>query len=78
MRLTLLVLGTGFLGVIFHESVYRRTIEPGEGDYDLSGLITHAGVDMILLTLGISLMVWLVTSSFLDRIRAIFREDRRE
>lgn len=53
MHLFLLLLGAGAGGVAFHELMYRRFTE-GPGDFEFGGLITHAGVDMILLTLLLS------------------------
>lgn len=46
MRLFWVLLGAGAASISFHEFLYRRfTLD---GDYEFGGLITHAGVDLIL------------------------------
>lgn len=49
MRLFWMLMSWGAGGVVFHELMYRRFTD-GPGDFEFGGLITHAGVDMILLT----------------------------
>lgn len=51
MRLSLYASLAGVFGVGFHELLYRRFTPPLNTDFELGGLITHAGIDMILLWL---------------------------
>lgn len=52
----------GILGVtviIIHDYAYRRAdAGRGEGDYEFGGLITHAGADMVILSLVLAAGVW--------------------
>lgn len=63
MKTTRLALLTGAFGVLVHEVIYRQTISPGEADYELYGTITHAGVDLVLLTLLIGFALWIQSSA---------------
>lgn len=37
----------GLLLVVVHDGVYRQTQPQGEGDFELFGTISHAGLDML-------------------------------
>ncbi len=47
----------GLMAAVGHELLYRRT---GGGDFELSGTISHAGVDMLVVTVTIVLVLALI------------------
>lgn len=51
LRLFVLLMVTGVLVTFVHDYAYRRVDSPRTGDYEFGGLITHAGTDMLILTL---------------------------
>ena len=38
---------TGLALIVLHDGVYRQTQPKGEGDFELWGTISHAGLDML-------------------------------
>lgn len=55
LRLPLLILFVGSLVTLLHEYLYAR-IE-SEPDYELLGLLSHGGIDMVLATLASAITV---------------------
>lgn len=53
-KLFALLSTVGLMVVGVHDYAYRRGDVGGTGDYELGGLITHAGTDMVVLTVIIS------------------------
>jgi len=51
LYLPLALLVSGLFVTAVHDYAYRRVDTAGEGDYELWGLVTHAGSDMIITTL---------------------------
>ena len=51
MRLFGLMLLAGGLVTFVHDLAYRRADTANTGDYELGGWITHAGTDMVILTI---------------------------
>lgn len=58
MKTHWIALVTGLILVVVHEGIYRRTVTAGESDYELGGLITHAGIDILGAVLIISFVLW--------------------
>lgn len=58
LHLPLALLAAGLILVAVHDFAYRR-VDGGEGDYELGGLVTHAGADMIIVT-GILFLIALL------------------
>ncbi len=54
LRLFVLLAVTGVLITFVHDYAYRRADDEGFGDYEFGGLITHAGTDMLILTIIIA------------------------
>jgi hypothetical protein len=55
--LAALVGAVGTAVIVVHDYTYRR-VDTGQGDYDLGGLITHAGADMVILTAILVSVAW--------------------
>ncbi len=56
-RLFALLMVAGVLVTFVHDYAYRR-VDGGElGDYEFGGLITHAGTDMLILTIILATIV---------------------
>lgn len=53
LRLFVLLMATGFMVTFVHDYAYRR-VDTGEGDYEFGHLISHAGTDMVIVTLVIA------------------------
>lgn len=68
MRLFALMLISGALVIFVHDFAYRRADTEGTGDYELGGWITHAGTDMIILTIVLAVVALAYTSS-IKRVR---------
>lgn len=51
----LIMLLTGGMAVFVHDFAYRR-VDTGEGQYEFGGLISHAGADMIVVTIILTLV----------------------
>lgn len=58
MQLPLVLLIAGLILTAVHDYAYRR-VDNGEGDYELWGLVSHAGSDMIIVT-GVLFFIALV------------------
>lgn len=54
--LPLALLAAGLFVTAVHDYAYRRVDTAGEGDYELWGLVTHAGSDMIITTFALALV----------------------
>lgn len=54
MRLFWILLGAGVGSILFHEALYRRFSV--KSDYEFGGLITHAGVDLVLQAVLLSIV----------------------
>lgn len=48
-HLPLALLAAGLTATVIHDYAYRR-VDSGEGDYELWGMVTHAGTDMLFVT----------------------------
>jgi hypothetical protein len=46
---SVLMLATGAVVIFVHDFAYRR-VDSGVGQYELGGIISHAGADMVILT----------------------------
>lgn len=57
-RLALLVLLVGVITTFVHDYAYRR-VDTGSGEYELGGLISHAGSDMLVVVFVLTLVVLL-------------------
>lgn len=51
LKLFALMIAAGTGVVAIHDYAYRRVDIAHVGDYELGGLLTHAGTDMVILTL---------------------------
>jgi len=54
LRLFALLMVTGVLVTFVHDYAYRRVDDEGSGDYEFGGLISHAGTDMLIITIVIA------------------------
>lgn len=50
----------GLALIVLHDGVYRQTQPQGEGDFELFGTISHAGLDMLGTVVVIALALVLV------------------
>jgi hypothetical protein len=66
MRLFALLMATGVLVTFVHDYAYRRVDTRGVGEYEFSRLISHAGTDMLITTIIVSVVAVLYARS-LDR-----------
>jgi hypothetical protein len=62
MRLFGLMLGAGGIVTFVHDFTYRRADTAGTGDYELGGWITHAGTDMLIVTVVLATIALAYTS----------------
>ncbi len=51
VRLFVLLMVTGVLVTFVHDYAYRRADAARLGDYEFGGLLSHAGTDMLVLTI---------------------------
>ncbi len=60
MSLFLLLIVVGLMVTFVHDYAYRRGDATGTGDYELGGIISHAGTDMLIITavLAIAAALW--------------------
>ncbi len=56
MRLPALLFAAGLLITGVHDYAYRRADTTGTGDYELGGFISHAGTDMLIVTVVLTLV----------------------
>ena len=52
-----LVAGIGFALTLFHDLIYRQT---GGTDFALYGVLSHAGADLLALTIAVTIAVFVV------------------
>lgn len=61
-QLYVLLVAVGVLITFVHDYAYRRADSAGTGDYELGGLVSHAGTDILVVTLVLAaagaLWVW--------------------
>lgn len=55
IQLPLVLLFAGLVITTVHDYAYRR-VDDGKGDYELGGLVTHAGADMISVAVVLALV----------------------
>lgn len=56
-RHTKLVAGVGVALTFFHDLIYRQT---GGADFEIYGLLSHAGLDLLALTIAATIAVFVV------------------
>ncbi len=54
-----LLLLVGLLVTFVHDYAYRRADSASTGDYELGGLVSHAGTDLLVLTVVLTLVAFL-------------------
>lgn len=57
-RLALLLLSVGVIITFVHDYAYRR-VDTGSGEYELNGLLSHAGSDMLVVAFVLTLVALL-------------------
>jgi hypothetical protein len=62
LKLFALLMSTGLALLLVHDFAYRRADVTGSGDYEFGGIISHAGADILVVTLIISAMAVLWTT----------------
>ncbi len=62
LKLFALLMTTGLAVLAVHDFAYRRADVTGTGDYEFGGLISHAGADILVVTLILSAVGVLWTS----------------
>ncbi len=55
--LAVLLVVAGLLLTFVHDYAYRR-VDTGGGDYEFGGLLSHAGVDMLIVTAVLGIVAW--------------------
>ncbi len=62
LKLFALLIASGLTLLLVHDFAYRRADVTGTGDYEFGGLISHAGADILVVTLILSAVAVMWTS----------------
>jgi hypothetical protein len=62
LKLFALLMSAGLTILLVHDYAYRRADVTGEGDYELGGLVSHAGTDILLTTFVLAFVAVLWTT----------------
>ncbi len=62
LKLFALLIASGVAITFVHDYAYRRADVTGSGDYEIGGLVSHAGTDMLILTAVLAIVAWLWVS----------------
>lgn len=54
-----LLVVAGLMITFVHDYAYRRGDVTGTGDYELNGLVSHAGTDILIVTVILAVTAWL-------------------
>ncbi len=63
LRVFALLMSAGIVVTFVHDYAYRRVASRATGEYEFGGLISHAGTDMLITTIVISVVAVLYTRS---------------
>lgn len=62
VSLFLLLIVVGLIVTFIHDYAYRRADVTGTGDYELGGLVSHAGTDILIVTVVLAVVAVLWTN----------------
>ncbi len=62
LKLFALLIAAGVAVTFVHDYAYRRADVTGTGDYEFGGVVSHAGTDMLIITVVLALVAVLWTS----------------
>ncbi len=57
--LAALLIAAGLVVTLIHDYAYRRGDSAGTGDYELGGLVSHAGTDLMILTVVLAAIAFM-------------------
>ncbi len=63
LRLFALLMVAGFVVTFIHDYAYRRVASRATGEYEFGGLLSHAGTDMLIVTVVLSVVAVLYARS---------------